>query len=73
MIQLYCLAVQVGFYSDLVECSTLSPAERVRFPVGENAISMFSMFSVVILASLVVKFCACDPSWTSFHCLLSLY
>ena len=34
MIHLYCLAVQAGFYSDVVECRTLSPADRVRSPVG---------------------------------------
>ena len=29
MMHLYCLAVQAGFYSDAVECRTLSPADRV--------------------------------------------
>ena len=33
---LYCLAVQAGFYSEVVECRTLSPADRVRSPVGEK-------------------------------------
>ena len=33
---LYCLAVQAGFYSDVVECRTLSPADQVRSPVGEK-------------------------------------
>ena len=42
MIHLYCLAVQAGFYSDVVECRTLSPADRVRSPVGKNVISIFS-------------------------------
>ena len=36
MIHLYCLAVQAGFYSDVVECRTLSPADWVRSPVGEK-------------------------------------
>ena len=36
MIHLYCLAVQAGFYSDVVECRTLSPADRVRSPVGKK-------------------------------------
>ena len=36
MIHLYCLAVQAGFYSDVVECKTLSPVDRVRSPVGEK-------------------------------------
>ena len=42
MIHLYCLAVQAGFYSDVVECRTLSPADRVRSPVWENVVSIFS-------------------------------
>ena len=41
MIHLYCLAVQASFYSDEVECRTLSPADRVRSSVGENIISIF--------------------------------
>ena len=42
MIYFYCLVVQAGFYSDVVECRTLSPTDRVRSPVGENVISIFS-------------------------------
>ena len=38
MIHLYCLAVQAGFYRDAVECRTLSPADRVRSPLGKNVI-----------------------------------
>ena len=30
MIHLYCLALQAGFYSDVEECRTLSPADQVR-------------------------------------------
>ena len=29
---LYCLAVEAGFYSDVVECLPLDPAAQVRFP-----------------------------------------
>ena len=36
MIHLYCLALQAGFYSDVVECKTLSPADRARSRVGEK-------------------------------------
>ena len=36
MIHFYCLAVEAGFYSDVVECSTLNPVDRVRSPVGEK-------------------------------------
>ena len=36
ILHLYCLAVQAGFYSDVVECRTLSPADRVRSPVVEK-------------------------------------
>ena len=28
----YCLAVEAGFYSDVVECLPLDPAAQVRFP-----------------------------------------
>ena len=45
MIHLYCLAVQAGFYSDVVECRTLSPADRVRSPVGEKCYFHFSTVS----------------------------
>ena len=34
MIHLYCRAVQADFYSDAVECRTLSPADRYRSPVA---------------------------------------
>ena len=30
----YCLAVEAGFYSDVVECLPLDPAAQVRFPPG---------------------------------------
>ena len=41
MIHFYCLAVEAGFYSDVVECWTLNPADRVQSPVGENVIWIF--------------------------------
>ena len=44
MIHFYCLAVEAGFYSDVVECWTLNPADRVRSPIGENVIWIFSPF-----------------------------
>ena len=28
----YCLAVEAGFYSDVVECLPLDPAVRIQFP-----------------------------------------
>ena len=28
----YCLAVEAGFYSDVVECLPLDPAAQVQFP-----------------------------------------
>ena len=42
MIHFYCLAVEAGFYSDVVECRTLNPADRVRSPVGEKCDLDFS-------------------------------
>ena len=51
MIHFYCLAVEASFYSDVVECWTLNPADRVRSPVGENVIWIFSPFLLHIKTS----------------------
>ena len=40
MIHLFCLVVQTGFYCDMVECRTLSPADWLRSPVV--ALEVFS-------------------------------
>ena len=34
----YCLAVEAGFYSDVVECLPVDPATWVRFPAGAGKI-----------------------------------
>ena len=34
----YCLAVEAGFYSDVVECLPVDPASWVRFPAGAGKI-----------------------------------
>ena len=44
MIHFYCLVVEAGFYSDVVECRILNPAYRVRSLIGENVIWIFSPF-----------------------------
>ena len=54
MIHFYCRAVEAGFYSDVVECRTLNPADRVRSPVGENVIWIFSPFLLHLVASVGV-------------------
>ena len=52
MIHFYCLAVEAGFYSDVVECRTLNPAyQYVRSLVGENVIWIFSPFLLHLVAS----------------------
>ena len=38
----YCLAVEAGFYSDVVECLPVDPASWVRFPAGTGKI--FSLY-----------------------------
>ena len=35
IILFYCLAVEAGFYSDVVECLPVDPATWVRFPAGQ--------------------------------------
>ena len=56
MIHLYCLAVQAGFYSDVVECRTLSPADRVRSPVGEKCYFHFFTCYIFLYFSQVFKY-----------------
>ena len=63
MIHFYCLAVEAGFYSDVVECRTLNPADRVRSPVGENVIWIFSPFLLHLVASVGVA--ALEPDGRS--------
>ena len=41
-IHFYCLAVEAGFYSDVVECLPVDPATWVRFPAGTGKI--FSLY-----------------------------
>ena len=38
IIHFYCLAVEAGFYSDVVECLPVDPAFWVRFPAGAGKI-----------------------------------
>ena len=46
MIHFYCLAVEAGFYSDMLECRTLNPADRDRSPVWEKCDLDFFFFPV---------------------------
>ena len=42
----YCLAVEAGFYSDVVECLPVDPATWVQFPAGTGKIfSLYDMSS----------------------------
>ena len=41
MIHFYCLAVEAGFYSDVVECLPVDQASWVRFPAGAG--KLFSL------------------------------
>ena len=46
IIHFYCLAVEAGFYSDVVECLPVNPATWVRFPAGAGKI--FSLYDIKI-------------------------
>ena len=46
IIHFYCLAVEAGFYSDVVECLPVNPATRVRFPAGAGKI--FSLYDIYL-------------------------
>ena len=44
----YCLAVEAGFYSDVVECLPLDPAAQVRFPPRAVGIFLHPVTSICI-------------------------
>ena len=46
MIHFNCLAVEAGFYSDMVECLPVDLATWVRFPAGAGKI--FSLYDINI-------------------------
>ena len=48
---LYHVAIKASFYSDMVECRTLNPADRVRSPVRENVSWMFFSFLITYLTN----------------------
>ena len=43
-IHFYCLAVEAGFYSDVVKCLPVDPATWVRIPAGAGKI--FSLYDI---------------------------
>ena len=47
IIHFYCLAVEAGFYSDLVECLPVDPASWVRIPAGAGKI--FSLYDIITI------------------------
>ena len=55
MIHFYCLAVEAGFYSDMVECRTLNPADQVRSRVGEKCDLDFFSFPITHACLLISK------------------
>ena len=48
MIHLYCLAVQAGFYSNMLECWPVMQAARVQSPVAALVIRIFSPVTKVL-------------------------
>ena len=51
MIHFYCLAVEAGFYSDVVECLPVDPATWFRFPAGTGKI--WSLYDIIVPYSLI--------------------
>ena len=49
LIHFYCLAVEAGFYSDVVECLPVDPASWVRFPAGAGKI--FSLYDTIFVVN----------------------
>ena len=53
---LYCLAVQAGFYSDVVECWLSTQENLVRSPSGQKEF----FFACYIYFTLLYCVCVCD-------------
>ena len=53
-IHFYCLAVEAGFYSDVVECLPVDPATWVQFPAGTGKI--FSLYDTCCMSKTFKKF-----------------
>ena len=63
----YCLAVEAGFYSDVVECLPVDPATWVRFPAGAGKIfSLYDNWN----DSMSTTVCSRDRYITHFYCLV---
>ena len=73
MIHFYCLAVEAGFYSDVVECLPLDPAAQVRFPpravgiflhpvtcICHDSIQLFSHKHIITVQRLYCCLFGCD-------------
>ena len=61
MIHFYCLAVEAGFYSDVVECLPVDPASWVRFPAGAGKI--FSLYDIQINMTSKTTDCNMYDPW----------
>ena len=49
----YCLVVEAGFYSNVVECLPVDPASWVRFPAGTGKIFSFYDNNLALLPIVV--------------------
>ena len=76
---LYCLAVQAGFYSNVVECWPVTQTARVRTPIGKNVISILSTvtllknyksfgFIIIIIIIIISRYSHLDSDWVTFLC-----
>ena len=61
MIHFYCLVVEAGFYSDVVECRTLNPADWVRPPVRTKCDLDFFLLSYYTHILNYFSFVSCFP------------
>ena len=51
-IHFYCLAVEAGNYSDVVECLPVDPATWFQFPAGAGKI--FSLYDIIYFQVLLI-------------------
>ena len=71
----YCLAVEAGFYSDVVECLPVDPAAQVRFPPRAAGIFLHpvTFFFFFFFFTVGIFNITCMASGSSYSKLQNIY
>ena len=71
IIHFYCLAVEAGFYSDVVECLPVVPATLVRFRDGTGKI--FSFYDIYINRHAYTEYLKMNEVYSPLECGMFFY